>query len=139
MDSGAILQHLFLITSSDITTTSKVTKLSPSISQGAEYGSITITPTRAGTKILVKTNAECVLSAGYSASHIALFKNSTSACLNYGYIPILTADWVAEILCQYSEVTTNTTAITFSARGGSETTGTYTIKKGALLEVIEIA
>lgn len=138
-DSGDILQHLFLITSSDITTTSTVTLRAPTISEGAEYGSIKITPTKAGTKILVKTNAECSLSRGYSSSHIALFKNSTSACLNYGYFPVQTADWDVHILCQYSEVTTDTTAITFSARGGSVTTGTYTIKKGALLEVIEIA
>ena len=136
---GAILQHIFVISSADITTTSKVTFYAPTISEGVEYGSITITPTRAGTKILVKTNAECSLSRGYSASHIALFKNSTSACLDYGLIEVQTADWTAQILCQYSEVTADTTAITFSARGGSATTGIYTIRKGALLEVIEIA
>jgi hypothetical protein len=133
-----VIQDLITMASSG-TTTTVFTAGAPTISQGRSIASITITPTEVGTRLVVRGHLNGALSAAYSGTRCALFKDGASATIASNIIEQLTATWHCEVNVLYFMTTTSLTPVTFEARGGSETAGTFTIEAGSYLEVQELA
>jgi hypothetical protein len=134
---GGIMSQFYLVMATAGTTTSTVTPAAPTITQGRQIGSITITPTAIGSRIVVQALAIGYLSGGYSAGYAGIFKDGASACVDCDYQEQDMATWSTRALSTYSMTTTSMTPIVFEARSGSATAGTYTLRTNSYLEVKE--
>ena len=136
--SGKLLQDIVQMGSTGTTTTT-VTSDAPTITQGMQIASISITPTAIGSKLIVRAKVRGKLSAGYHSQHVAIFKDGASANVTYSAVAMLTSGWPVENNVLYVMTTTSLTAITFALRAGSATAGTFTAYADSWLEVQEVA
>lgn len=135
---GLLLQDIIQMGTTG-STSSTVTDYAPTITQGMQVASITITPSKAGSRIVVRAKVRSALNAGYNGDHAALFKDGESACITYSKLEMLTASWHVEHALLYVMTTTSTNPITFALRAGSSKSGTLTVEADSWLEIQELS
>jgi len=145
---GGVVRQRLIAGSSGGTTTSLVSSTSPvnsetagtgiTITQGRSIGSITITPSAIGTRIVVKAFGAGSLNADWSASQVGIFRDGGSANVAVGLQIVQYAGWPTYPQARYEMVTTSLTPITFEARAGSTAAGTYSGFPTAFIEVQEL-
>lgn len=135
---GLLLQDIIQMGSSGATT-STVTDSAPTVTEGMEVASVTITPSAVGRRIVVRGHVRSSLNANWNGSHAALFKDGGTSAITFSKKAEYYADWSTEHNLLYVMTTTSTSNITFSLRAGCSNAGTYTIYSDSWLEVQEVS
>lgn len=97
----------------------------PQITEGDEYITLAITPTKDTNKLLIEVNFTASVNS-ISAMIVALFKDAGANALAAAYVTIPANDYSATISFKHEMVAGGTTATTFRVRAGGNA-GTMTM------------
>lgn len=96
----------------------------PQITEGAEWATVTITPTSAGNRLRIEALASAVTIGSAPANIVgAIFKDSTADALAAGLYTVSTANYFTQIALAHEQAAGSTSAQTFRFRIGA-TSGT---------------
>lgn len=130
-----VVQHFSDTLGSDLTTTTTMSTSAPVITEGRNLISRSITPTRIGSKIIVRVAVESVHGSTCNKT-VALFKDGASTRVAFATVASAGSYDISTCLT-YVLTTTSLSAINFELRAGANVGGTYTIKADSNMTIEE--
>jgi len=107
----------------------------PQISEGNEVMTLAVTPTSSSNKLLISVVVNSSHSTTSTNLGAALFQDSTSNALAYGWSWSATGTTGTPIIFNYYMTAGTTSATTFKVRGGTSGGGTYSFNASAGVRV----
>lgn len=136
-DGGLLLQHIVQTVPFGSTTNMVAATGNMVATDGFEIATITVVPSKAGSRLHVRAKVRSRLGNTYNGDHAAIFFGTQR--LTQSVMEQQTGSWHVAHVLLHEMVAADTSPITFSLRAGSATTGIYTVEADSWLEVQELA